>query len=675
MRQAVSRAVGLAALGFALVAPSPARAITRDDVLARAQAWVDASVPYSWDAWYTDPTTGECCYRSDCSGLISAVWGLPAPGETTYSLAGGPWDSGVSHLIDAADLLPGDALNYPGDPGDGTGHVMLYVDGDFWSGTVYVYEEYSHGHDATLRWRDIDPSIYLPIRFDGIEDCTTETCDGKDDDCDGAVDEDWVCEAPDEPALSAWRQDPVASTDVDGDGRADACARGVYGFQCHLSSGDTFAEGDLLPDLSDAAGYATIEAASSLRMADVDGDGRADVCARDAVLGFGCWLSTGTGWGARIAGPALTDALGWGDASNADSLRMLDVDGDRRADLCARADSGVLCWLSDGAGFPTRIAGPAWSDALGWDDPQYADTIRAADINGDGRDDLCARGVNGVDCRLSDGAGFPTAVDGPPLTNELGWNNEQYYTTIAMPDLNGDGRADLCARGAAVVYCWPSTGGGFGDTLTGPALADSAGWNDLAYNATLRWGDVTGDGLDDLCARDPDGVRCWPSTGTGFGEAIAGPALRDADGWGDYPNFSTIDLADIDGDGRADLCARADAGLRCWRADGDGFGGSIAGPEWSDALGWDDVLYGGTLRLAGGLGVSPNDTGDTGDTGAGADSGGDTASADSGAPGAPGGSGAAKLTADGGCGCENGPATAAGWLGVLAAALLGRRRR
>ncbi len=161
----------LLAAAVLLLASSAARAVTRCEVLARAQKWVAAQVPYSWNAWYTDPTTGVCCYRSDCSGFVSAVWGRPAPGNTTYSFAGGPWDDGSTYVIAASDLQPGDALNHPGDPNAGTGHVMLYVSGDFKSGWVEVYEEYGHGHPAVHRWRSIDPSIYLPIRYKNIEPC------------------------------------------------------------------------------------------------------------------------------------------------------------------------------------------------------------------------------------------------------------------------------------------------------------------------------------------------------------------------------------------------------------------------------------------------------------------------------------------------------------------------
>jgi len=302
----------------------PALAVTREEVLDRAQAWVDAGVPYSYDAWYTDPTTGTCCYRTDCSGFVSAVWGIDPPGNTTYSFAGGPWDDGSSYEIDDSELLPGDALNYPGDPSDGTGHIMLYVDGDFASGWVEVYEEYTPGADATLRWRSIDPSLYLPIRSTFIEaDCvaSTEDCDGADNDCDGEIDEDWVCEIETDPLYTAWRGDQGDSSDLDGDGRADACARSSTGLVCALSTGSGFTTLATLPDLSNDAGFDDPAAWTTIRTADVTGDGRADVCARDPTRGFLCWPSNGGGFDDPVAGPALTDALGWADPSNSQHSR------------------------------------------------------------------------------------------------------------------------------------------------------------------------------------------------------------------------------------------------------------------------------------------------------------------------------------------------------------------
>lgn len=75
-------------------------------------------------------------------------------------------------------------------------------------------------------------------------------------------------------------------------------------------------------------------------------------------------------------------------------------------------------------------------------------------------------------------------------------------------------------------------------------------------------------------------------------------------------------MGDIDGDGRADVCARAAAGMRCYRSQPSGFAAAIDGPAWNDASGWGFVGYWSTIRLgdvADGKPELPQAGGDEGD--------------------------------------------------------------
>jgi hypothetical protein len=113
-------------------APAPAHDPTfAERTLTRARQWIDADMPYCGGPnGGEDVICGGTCtrtgtaksiewdkYRSDCSGFVSWSWGLPAPGETTRTLA--PYETTVSTLITVEELQPGDALN-------GSGHVMLF---------------------------------------------------------------------------------------------------------------------------------------------------------------------------------------------------------------------------------------------------------------------------------------------------------------------------------------------------------------------------------------------------------------------------------------------------------------------------------------------------------------------------------------------------------------------
>jgi MYXO-CTERM domain-containing protein len=424
-----------------------------------------------------------------------------------------------------------------------------------------------------------------------------ETCNERDDDCDGETDEQHVCEL-EELAFQGDALDGRTSTDVDGDGRADACGRAAGEVRCHLASGRGFEVLVLGPPLSDAAGWDAAPYGTTLRFGDLDGDGRDDLCARGAD-GVQCWRSTGGSFGARIAGPALTDADGWDRPERYATIRLTDIDGDGRADLCARDARGFACWPSRGDGFGSPLRLAELADEDGWTEVARFGTLRTGDIDGDGRDDLCARDATGVRCFVRDRRGLATIIDGPAWSDAAGWDDFCAWSTIRLADVDGDGRDDLCARGAEGVTCRLSEGVRFGATVVGPPLTDADGWNAWERCSTIRFGDVDGDGAADLCARGAAGVDCWAWDGTGFGRRLAGPPLGDDAGWREPRYYRTLRLADVTGDGRADLCARTADGVRCWVADGAGFPTTLLGPPWSDAAGWDAPAYYATIRIGG----------------------------------------------------------------------------
>lgn len=331
---------------------------------------------------------------------------------------------------------------------------------------------------------------------------------------------------------------------------------------------------------------------------DVNGDGRSDLCAR-AADGFHCWPAQDDGWGESWTPIPWTDAATWNELNHYATIRMGDVNGDGLADACIRSNDAFHCALSNGEGFEEMtIWRDGISDAAGWSNPQYCQTIRLADVNGDGRDDLCARHSTAFSCWLSDGAQFADQIDGPGWSDAVGFAVPHYYGTLRMGDINGDGMSDVCIRGAAGMGCALSDGAGFPTAITGPAWADAQGFTAAPYWTTIRMADVNGDGLDDLCVRTSDDYRCHFSTGTGFEPgATVVAVLSNASGWDDPTNYESLRFADVNGDGAEDLCGRANAGLVCWAYDGDSFA-QIVGPEWSDALGWGaSAQYYDTIRL------------------------------------------------------------------------------
>ncbi|MGC4821269.1 FG-GAP repeat domain-containing protein [Micromonospora sp. DT63] len=197
----VAGALALAATATALTAiqvvtsAAPAQAassiggqITRSEVLARAQYWVDKNVVYGtvYDGsgrvistqQSSDP--GGKQYRTDCSGLVSMAWHLsssPTTDDFRNSIGS------VTDSISADSLKPGDAIL-------SSGHIELFArwkDGADHSKGAYTYSlngpafqdwakgpvPNSHNQVGDISYYDITHN--RPLRYKNIVDSPTAT--------------------------------------------------------------------------------------------------------------------------------------------------------------------------------------------------------------------------------------------------------------------------------------------------------------------------------------------------------------------------------------------------------------------------------------------------------------------------------------------------------------------
>jgi VCBS repeat protein/GlcNAc-PI de-N-acetylase len=313
------------------------------------------------------------------------------------------------------------------------------------------------------------------------------------------------------------------------------------------------------------------------------------------------------------SGSQFSDAdLGAPDAY-ARSFRLGDVNGDGYADACIRLGGGVYCALNtSGGGFaPYALYSAAFSDAAGWLPAAYGSTLQLGDVNGDGKADVCGRKGDGIWCATAnaDGSAFDAASRwSTDFSDGDGWGaSAGYYGSIHLGDVNGDGYADVCGRSPAGIVCaLNNKAGGFSSaTLWSGDFTDAQGWQPDQYGSTIQLGDINGDGKADVCGRGPNGVQCaTASAGAGFADTRPW-SLRndfsDADGWSaGAAYYGSIRLADINGDGKADVCGRNAGGLVCAIANGAGF--DVAQPvtlqAYSDGLGWSGAAYGATIQFA-----------------------------------------------------------------------------
>jgi len=150
------------------------------------------------------------------------------------------------------------------------------------------------------------------------------------------------------------------------------------------------------------------------------------------------------------AGDSLT--TDWVASLDRASITFIDVDGDGRADLCGTDSAGFGCARSverEGRGIDRRPETffewtASFNASVRPTEPKtHARPGLRGDLNGDGREDECHVTRDGVSCALAG----PRGLLGSSVWIAKGRNDAQGWMNdgMVLADVNGDGRADLCS--------------------------------------------------------------------------------------------------------------------------------------------------------------------------------------------------------------------------------------
>jgi hypothetical protein len=358
----------------------------------------------------------------------------------------------------------------------------------------------------------------------------------------------------------------VAIADVNGDGKPDLlvadlcriynnCPNGGGGMNVLLGNGDgTFQQA--------VTYYSGGVGATSVAVADLNGDGRPDVvvaneCASNVPVcggggqngSVGVFLGNGDG----TFSAAVTYDSG---AMDAKSVAVADVNGDGKPDLLvanfidpSKGGGSVGVLLGNGNGtFQSAI-----TDGL--NPARNISSIAVGDLNGDGKPDLVVAksgSPDGIGVLLGNGDGT--------FQPDVAYDSHGIAVFVTVADVNGDGKLDLLVANdgsntAAVLL-------GLGNGRFLPPMIYSSGGAGAASVAVM---DVNGDGKPDFVVGN-----CSPGTDcNAFKKGVVRVFLGQGDdtfkGGGEYSaggsQLSSMSSADVNGDGRPDLVVTNPGGV------------------------------------------------------------------------------------------------------------------
>ncbi len=312
--------------------------------------------------------------------------------------------------------------------------------------------------------------------------------------------------------------------DFDGDGKLDLIATEVGGNRVtvfhNLATPGTLTTNSFETPFALIAGNDCRFAAA----ADLDGDGRVDIVALNygdktisLIKNIG---AVGSLNASSFASPTTLAAPG-----GPYEVAIADLTGDGKPDLAvANSDSGTISIFQNIA-TPGVINTNSFAASFDLPCGNTTATIAVADLDGDGKLDLVAGSVQSetisVFRNVSTGGLLTTNSFAPRVDFATG-----YWThTVAIADFNGDGKPDISVVGelpsVMSIFQNTSTPGGFTAASLAPRVDFGTGWNAWGVAA----GDLDGDGRPDIVfCNDYDNTLTIYQNQTPFGVSNAPPA-------------------------------------------------------------------------------------------------------------------------------------------------------
>jgi hypothetical protein len=317
---------------------------------------------------------------------------------------------------------------------------------------------------------------------------------------------------------------------------------------------------------------------------DFSGDGLADVLLRNGNGSFVDWTMSGSAVASADNVKFAGNTIDLGSAWSVDGIA--DLDGDGKADVLLRNANGSLAvWTMNGNVVATNTSVTSQGNSVVL--PSAWSVAGLGDFSGDGKADVLLRNANGT---VADWTMNGSAIAADNLLTYQGANVSlnSAWTIAGIGDFNGDDKADVLLQNANGTFAdWTMNGAQVESsqkiTSQGSVVTLGSAWSVAGI------GDFNGDAMADILMRNTNGTFSdWTMNGSQIESAQTvtyqgAPVTLD-------PSWSIAAMGDFNGDGKADIMLRSTSGVFAeWTMNGSAIAavnGVTAGGQAVAAPGW-----------------------------------------------------------------------------------------
>ncbi|MGX1159811.1 VCBS repeat protein [Arthrobacter sp. SLBN-100] len=384
--------------------------------------------------------------------------------------------------------------------------------------------------------------------------------------------------------LTAMKRVSARAGDFDGDGRAEVLVTSPWGIGILKQHGSTFSNPVIASNGTRFGGW-LLNTEDNLigPVADFDGDGRAEVLVT-SPWGIGILKQQGNTFSNPVIASNGTRFGGW-LLNTADNhiAAVGDFDGDGRAEVLVTSPWGIGILKQQGNTFENPVLAPNGTRFGGWLLNTADNHIAAVgDFDGDGRAEVLVTSPWGVGILKQQGNTFSNPVLAANGTRFGQWLLNTADNQLGpVADFDGDGRAEVLVTSPWGIGILKQQGNTFSNPVIAANGTRFGQW--LLNTADNQFGpvaDLDGDGRAEILVTSPWGIGILEQAGTTLGNPVIKPNGTRFGQW----LLNTADnrpgaLADLDGDGRAEILVTSPWGIGILEQAGNTLGNPVIKPN------------------------------------------------------------------------------------------------
>ncbi len=298
--------------------------------------------------------------------------------------------------------------------------------------------------------------------------------------------------------------------------------------------------------------YTTLTNTVSVAIGDLDGDGKPDlVVANYTSSSISVFRNTSTS--GSIGAGSYAAKVDFTTRTNPFSIAIGDLDGDGKPDLAVANNGSARVSVFRNTSSIGTIDGSSFAAKVDFTTGNNPYSVAIGDLDGDGKPELAVTNTQSTSVSVFRNTSSSGTIDLSSFAAKVDFVTGVLPRSVTIGDLDGDGKPDLAVANSSSttvsVFRNTSTSG----SIVAGSFAAKVDFITGAFPTSIAIGDLDGDGKPDLAITNQNSVSVSVFHNTSSIGTITGSSFAPKVDFTTQNMPRSVSIGDLDGDGKPDL--------------------------------------------------------------------------------------------------------------------------